>query len=96
MTFNEIINSNEKVLVDFFANWCGPCQMMHPILEQLKEEVKDGVKIIKIDIDKNQALAARYRVQGVPTFILFRNGQQVWKESGARNKESLLQVIQQH
>ncbi|ADX67746.1 MULTISPECIES: thioredoxin [Weeksella] len=96
MTFNEIINSNEKVLVDFFATWCGPCQMMHPILEQLKEEVKDGVKIIKIDIDKNQALAARYRVQGVPTFILFRNGQQVWKESGARNKESLLQVIQQH
>lgn len=96
MTFNEIINSNEKVLVDFFATWCGPCQMMHPILEQLKEEVKDGVRIIKIDIDKNQALAARYRVQGVPTFILFRNGQQVWKESGARNKESLLQVIQQH
>ncbi len=96
MTFNEIINSNEKVLVDFFATWCGPCQMMHPILEQLKDEVKDEVKIVKIDIDKNQALAAKYHVQGVPTFILFRNGQQVWKESGARNKENLLQVIQQH
>lgn len=96
MTFNEIINSNEKVLVDFFATWCGPCQMMHPILKQLKDEVKDEVKIVKIDIDKNQALAAKYHVKGVPTFILFRNGQQVWKESGARNKENLLQVIQQH
>lgn len=92
--FSEIINKDKPVLVDFFATWCGPCQTMGPILEQVKETLGDEVSILKIDVDKNQALASKFQVRGVPTFILFKNGKQVWKQSGLIQKKELIQVIQ--
>ena len=92
-SFSDIIHSETPVLVDFFATWCGPCKMLGPILEQVKEELGDAVKIVKIDVDKNQPLAAKYQVRGVPTMILFKNGKQVWRQSGVVQKEQLKQVI---
>lgn len=96
MTFEEIINSDKPVLLDFFATWCGPCQMMGPILQQVKEELGDDVKILKVDIDKYQDLAARYQVKGVPTFAIFKNSELLWKESGARSKEQLVDQIKKY
>jgi thioredoxin 1 len=95
-SFNEIIQSGSTVLVDFSADWCGPCQMLAPILKEVKSEVGEAVKIIKIDVDKNQALASRYQVMGVPTLILFRNGNQIWRQSGLLQKHQLLEVLQAH
>ena len=82
-TFSEIINDNRLVLVDFFATWCGPCKMMHPVLEQLKGELGEDVRIIKLDVDRNEKLAAAYRIQSVPTLVLFRGGEVLWRQSGA-------------
>lgn len=96
MTFEEIINSDKPVLLDFFATWCGPCQMMGPVLQQVKEELEDDVKILKVDVDKYQDLAARYQVQGVPTFAIFKNGELLWKQSGARPKEQLVTEIKKY
>lgn len=95
-SFKEIIQSDPMVLVDFSADWCGPCQMLGPVLKEVKAEVGDTVKIIKIDVDKNQALSGHYKVMGVPTLILFRNGNQVWRQSGLLQKDQLLQVLQAH
>lgn len=92
-SFNEIINTNPLVLVDFFTEWCGPCKMMKPILEEVKSAVGDAVKIIKIDVDKNIQVAARYQVTGVPTFVLFKNGKPVWRQSGVILPSALRQVI---
>ena len=89
----EIINQNKPVLVDFFATWCGPCKTMSPILKQVKDILGEGISIVKIDVDKNQSLAAKYQVRGVPTLILFKNGKQVWRESGVFQKEQLIQII---
>jgi thioredoxin 1 len=91
--FSEIINKDKLVLVDFFAEWCGPCKMMSPILKQVKDNLGSRVSIIKIDVDKNQALAARYQVRGVPTLILFKNGEQVWRQSGLLQKDDLINLI---
>ncbi|MBR5070060.1 MAG: thioredoxin [Bacteroidales bacterium] len=94
--FNDIINSEQLTLVDFFATWCGPCKMMHPVLEQLKEELGESIRIIKIDVDKNNSLAMNYRVQSVPTLMLFRKGEMLWRQSGALRLNDLKSIISQY
>ena len=91
--FSEIINQDQPVLVDFFADWCGPCKMLSPILKDVKASMGDGVSIIKIDVDKNQALASKYQVRGVPTMLLFKNGKQVWRQSGVLQKDEIINII---
>ena len=95
-SFNDIIGSNQPVLVDFYADWCGPCKMLAPILKQVKDELKDSIKIVKIDVDKNQVLASKYQVRGVPTMVLFKNGKQLWRQSGVLQKNDIIAVIKQH
>jgi thioredoxin 1 len=94
--FSDIINQDKPVLVDFFAEWCGPCKMMSPILKEVKDGLGDSVSIIKIDVDKNQSLATKYQVKGVPTLLLFKNGKQVWRQSGLVQKQDLLSLLKNH
>lgn len=91
--FNDIINSEKPVLVDFFATWCGPCQMLLPVLNQVKDSLQDRITIIKIDVDKNQDLAQKQQVRGVPTMMLFQNGKQLWRQSGVLTKEEIITII---
>ena len=93
--FNEMINGEQLTLVDFFATWCGPCKMMHPILEQLKEKMGDNIRILKVDVDKNEALSIQYRIQSVPTLMLFKKGEMLWRQSGAMSLNDLMQKISQ-
>ncbi len=92
-SFEILINSEKPVLVDFFATWCGPCRMLGPILKEVKDNFKDRIAVIKIDVDKNQSIAALYRVKGVPTMMLFQNGKQLWRQSGVLSKIEISQII---
>lgn len=94
--FNEIISSAKPTLVDFFATWCGPCKMQSPILEQVKQRVGDNAAIVKVDIDKNQEVAARYRVQSVPTLIVFKSGEAVWRAVGVQQADVLEDKLKEH
>ena len=91
--FSEIIHQDKPVLIDFFAEWCGPCKTMSPILKEVKDALGDTISIIKIDVDKNQPLAAKYQVKGVPTLILFKSGKQVWRQSGVVQKKDLISIV---
>ncbi|AQS94235.1 thioredoxin [Polaribacter sp. BM10] len=91
--FSEIIHQEKPVLVDFFAEWCGPCKMMSPILKQVKDVLGDKVSIIKINVDKNQSLASKYQVRGVPTFMVFKEGKQLWRQSGVLQTKELVEII---
>jgi thioredoxin 1 len=94
-TFTDIINGDTLVLVDFFAEWCGPCKTMSPILKDFASQMGDRVRVIKIDVDKSPSTAQTYRVQGVPTLILFKNGKTLWRQSGVVQKNQLVEVINQ-
>lgn len=91
--FEQLINGDKPVLVDFFATWCGPCRMMHPILEDVKQRVGDAATIIKIDVDENQELAARYGIRSIPTLMVFRRGEVTWKAMGVQTAETLTAAL---
>lgn len=95
-SFNQLINQKIPVLVDFKADWCGPCKMMTPILKEVKKQLKDRISIIKIDVDKNPAIAAKHQVRGVPTLAIFKQGKQVWKQSGVIPANELVQIIKNY
>ncbi len=95
-SFGEIINGSTPVLVDFSAEWCGPCRMMKPILQQLHQRMREKIRIIKIDIDKSPAAAQTYNVQSVPTLIIFQNGKMLWRQSGVVQATQLEKIIEQH
>ena len=95
MKFSEAINADTPVLVDFFATWCGPCQTMAPVLQKLKGRLGDQVTILKVDVDKNPKVAAQFKISGVPTFILFKEGEVKWRQSGMLSERQLETVIEQ-
>jgi thioredoxin 1 len=92
-SFNDIIQGDKPVLVDFFATWCGPCKYQGPILEELATAIGDDARIIKIDIDRNQSVAAKYNVRSVPTLMIFKNGEVLWKEAGVKEKADLVALL---
>ena len=94
--FNDIINSNDLVLVDFYADWCGPCKMMSPILQEVKTNLKEAVKIIKVNVDQHQDLASHFMVRGVPTLMLFKTGKKLWRQSGVLSSKDLTDIISNH
>jgi len=94
--FNDLIKSKNPVLVDFFADWCAPCKMMKPILEELKKEVGDSARIVKIDVVQNEELAVKYHILSVPTLMIFKNGEPIWRQSGVMQAEDLKEVIQKY
>ena len=94
-TFKDVISGDQPVLVDFYATWCQPCKLMHPILEQVREALGDKIRIVKIDLDKYGTTASYYQVQSVPTLMLFSRGEVLWRTSGAMPKDRLLAAITQ-
>ncbi len=94
--FQEIVEQRDLVLIDFFATWCGPCQMMSPILEDVKKEFQEDLTILKIDVDKNPKVAGIYQVRGVPTFVLFQKGKLVWRQSGMLSKRDMIELLKKY
>jgi thioredoxin 1 len=92
-TFQQIIHGDKPVLVDFFATWCGPCKAMSPVVEAIGKEMQGKIRVLKIDVDKNQALASQLNIQAVPTFVIYKNGQIVWRKAGGADKMTLKQVV---
>ena len=92
-SFNELINQKVPVLVDFKADWCGPCKTMIPILKDVKQQLKETISIIKIDVDKNASIASQYQIRGVPTLMIFKEGKEVWKQSGVVQANQLIEII---
>ncbi len=92
-TFNDVIKSDQPVLVDFFATWCQPCKMMHPVLEEVKARLGDKIRIIKVDVDKHREVAAQYKIQSVPTLMLFRSGEILYRQSGTMSRNELLALL---
>ena len=94
--FNELIQSTKPVLVDFYAEWCGPCQIMKPRILDVAERIGDDAKVIQIDIDKEKELATRFRIQSVPTLIIFKNGKQQWRQSGVISAHALMLLLKEY
>ena len=94
--FNELIQSTELVLVDFYAEWCGPCKIMKPRILDVAERMGDNVKVVQIDVDKEKELATRFRISSVPTFIIFKNGKQQWRQSGIISAFALMKLLQEY
>lgn len=94
--FRKLTSGDIPVLVDFYADWCGPCKTLAPILKQVKEELGDTIKIVKIDVDKNQSIASKYQVRGVPTMLLFKDSKQLWRQSGVLPKNEIINIIESH
>ncbi|MBM6499359.1 thioredoxin [Flavobacterium macrobrachii] len=92
-SFEKLIANEKPILVDFFATWCGPCQTLTPILKQVKDTLGERITIIKIDVDKNQELASKLQVRGVPTMMLYQNGNQLWRQSGVLSKEEIIKIV---
>ncbi|MEL6864997.1 MAG: thioredoxin [Bacteroidota bacterium] len=95
-SFSQLINSEQPVLIDFHATWCGPCKMLAPILKEVAGHVEGQARIIKIDVDKNPTLASQLQVRGVPTLILYKNGEQLWRASGVQSAHQILDIIRPH
>lgn len=91
-----ILNDSKPVLVDFFAEWCGPCKVQAPVLKEVKSDIGDSIRILKIDVDKSPAIAQQYQVSSIPTLILFKNGQPIWRQTGVASKQQLVEVLKQH
>lgn len=94
--FKKLISGSQPVLVDFYADWCGPCKMQTPILKDVSQEIKGKARIIKIDVDRNQGIASQYKVQSIPTLILFKGGKPVWRQAGVANKKQLVDLVGQY
>ncbi len=95
-TFQQIIEGDKPVLIDFYATWCGPCKAMSPIVEAIGKELQGQARVLKIDVDKNQALAMQYQIQAVPTFMIFKKGQVVWRKPGGADKFTIMQQLKQY